>query len=87
MEDRTVFFTPTIGGTSNATTLTGTLPVSAAVEAQIMCRVTDNTTQTVGFAYFANGSATINFYANVADGAWSTGAAKGINRAALYYKI
>ena len=31
----------------------------------------------------ANGSATINFYANVADGAWSTGAAKGINRAAF----
>jgi len=77
-----------IYGTSNATTLSATLPVAAAVASRELFRGRDSgTTYPVSLAMIAASSATIDFYKDVAASGWTNTGTKGVYFATFQYFI
>ena len=67
-------------GTSNATTMACTLPVVAAYTETFMVRVMDNGSYiSTGIMITSAGSATANFYATAATGAFTASGNKRVN--------
>jgi len=74
-----------VSGTSNATSLTGTLPVTAAQAERQPVQTTDNTsTITWGLASVAASTA-VTFYTNAGTGAWTNSGTKTVFGQFRYY--
>lgn len=84
---KTVFFWFFIQGTSNATTITFTLPVATTgLLIDVPCRAIDNGASQVdpGLVEISSGSTTVNVYKTMAGGAWTNSGSKAIGGQFIY---
>jgi len=85
---RAVFCRAYVNCTSNASTMTGTLPVTPAATSIHVVRIRDNTTTyQAGLATITSSSGTVAYSVDTGAGTWTTSNTKGLQYAAFWYSI